>query len=177
MESKIVVVEEILRREIEFPNARSQRKALDIVTDDYCRENIVLDSLDLAETNIYVKNWENLKVLFQEGDKTLLNRGTTYEPYVVVTDYDPATQSWWYGHYFESFYDAVNYMKYGGDGKFGIRLTEKEIRLLVDEIAENRGLEDEGLSNPNDFQYDPVLWYILSELDGALKRRGRKGVL
>ena len=49
------------------------------------------------------------KILGVIGDRTILDRGTTYQPFVSATNYNKELDSWDYGNYFDTFQDAVIY--------------------------------------------------------------------
>ncbi len=40
------------------------------------------------------------------GDRVLLKRNTTFDPFIVVTGYDKETESWLQGNYFKNLQDA-----------------------------------------------------------------------
>jgi len=112
MGKRKICVRETYERAFAFDEYRyGDESMLKEVLVRYSRGDITFSRDDLIDLRVYVKNWENLKVIFQKGDYTLLNRGTTFEPWVVVLLYNDTTQSWWQGHYFGSFYEAVEFMK------------------------------------------------------------------
>ncbi len=51
-----------------------------------------------------------MDVILTLGSYTLINRNTNIEPYVAAFAFDPATQSWANGRYFESQTDALLYI-------------------------------------------------------------------
>ena len=48
-------------------------------------------------------------VLGQIGQRTILNRGGSYQPFVVVSGYNKNRGDWMYGDYFQTFQGAVVY--------------------------------------------------------------------
>lgn len=56
-------------------------------------------------------NPEEIIVLDQKGDYTLIKRCSRYTPYVVPYCYDPNSCSWAQGHYFCNAVDAVDFFK------------------------------------------------------------------
>lgn len=51
-----------------------------------------------------------MDVILTLGSYTLINRNTNIEPYVAAFAFDPTTQSWANGRYFESQEDALLYI-------------------------------------------------------------------
>lgn len=51
------------------------------------------------------------KILKAAGDYTLINRGTSFQPYVVCWLFDRDTYTWAQGHYFSDYIAAEEYMK------------------------------------------------------------------
>ena len=51
-----------------------------------------------------------MDVILTLGRYTLINRNTNIKPYVAASRFDPATQSWANGRYFESQEDALLYI-------------------------------------------------------------------
>lgn len=51
-----------------------------------------------------------MKVVLTDGDYTLIYRGPLFNPWVVAYKYDPSDGTWAQGHYFISFYEAVEFM-------------------------------------------------------------------
>lgn len=53
-----------------------------------------------------------LEVKWSNGIKVaLLDRGSTFEPFIVAWAYDSNTHTWGQGHYFQNHEDAVNYYR------------------------------------------------------------------
>lgn len=51
-----------------------------------------------------------MKIIFTDGDYTLIDRGSLFNTWVVAYKFDPSDETWAQGHYFENFYDAVDFM-------------------------------------------------------------------